>query len=111
MLHIPLLVMDRRNKTEFAIYISLMWSLFPRNLTNQNLCIFTAAGIVPCGGRKTSPHTSSQCRLYFLVLWDHSAHFSHLKIEFRLSRCCAFHYWSINRVCYFHFFHVVLVSK
>ena len=55
MLHILLLVIKRLNNTEFAIFISLMKSLFPRDLTNQNLFIFTTAGIVPCGGRKTSP--------------------------------------------------------
>ena len=32
---------------------------------------FTAAGVVPCGSRKTSPNTSSLCTLYFLVLWAH----------------------------------------
>ena len=29
---------------------------------------FTAAGVVPCGDRKTSPRTSSQCRLY--IFWS-----------------------------------------
>ena len=39
-------------------------------------------------------------QIIFMVLWDHWVHFSHLKIEFRLSqcqgrgRCCIFHYWS-----------------
>ena len=42
-------------KTEFAIFISSMRSLFPRDLFNQNLFIFTAASVVPCGGRKMSP--------------------------------------------------------
>ena len=37
MLHTPLLVMNRLNKTEFAIFISLTWSLLPKDLTNQNL--------------------------------------------------------------------------
>ena len=55
MLHLPLLVINRLNKTEFAIFIPLMWSLLYWDLTNQYLCIFTAAGFVPCGGRKTSP--------------------------------------------------------
>ena len=50
---------EQTQKTEFAIFISLMWSLLPEDLTNQNLFIFTAAGVVPCGGRKTSPRTSS----------------------------------------------------
>ena len=46
----------------------LKWSLHPRDLINQNLVIFTAAGVVPCVGRKTSSLLS---RLYFLVIWDH----------------------------------------
>ena len=49
----------RLNKTEFAIFISLMWSLLPKDLTNNNLFIFTAAGVVPGGGRKTSPFVFS----------------------------------------------------
>ena len=55
MSHMPLLVMNRLNKTEFAIFISLMQSLLPKDLTILNVFTFTAAGIVPCGGRKTSP--------------------------------------------------------
>ena len=31
--------LNRLNKTEFAIFIYLMWSLFPKDLTNQNLLI------------------------------------------------------------------------
>ena len=46
------------NKTEFDIFISLMWSLLPKKLTNQNLFILTAAGVVPCGSRKTASRTS-----------------------------------------------------
>ena len=57
-LHIfNLLVMNRLNKTEFAIFISLMWSLLSRDLNNQTLIILTAADDVPCGGRKTSLRT------------------------------------------------------
>ena len=37
MLHISLLVMNRPNKTKFAIYISLKQSLLPKDLTIQNL--------------------------------------------------------------------------
>ena len=33
-------VMNRLNKTEFAIYSSLMWSLLPKDLTNQNIFPF-----------------------------------------------------------------------
>ena len=38
-LHIPLLVMNSLNKTEFAISISLMLSLLPKDLINQNLLV------------------------------------------------------------------------
>ena len=38
--------------------ISLIWSLLPKDLTYQNLFIFTAAGVVPCGGRKKCSRTS-----------------------------------------------------
>ena len=37
MLHISLLVMNRLNKTEYAIFISLILSLLQKDLTNQNL--------------------------------------------------------------------------
>ena len=57
--YVYLLAMKRLSKIEYAIFISLMWSLLQRDPTNQNLFIFTAAGVVPCGGRKTSPRTSS----------------------------------------------------
>ena len=32
---------------------------------NQNLLVFTAADVVPCGSRKTSPRISSKCRYNF----------------------------------------------
>ena len=59
MLHTLLLAMNGINITDFAILISLIWSLILKDLTDQNLFIYTAAGVVPCGGRKTSPRTSS----------------------------------------------------
>ena len=37
MLHIISLVMNGVNKTEFAIFSSLMWPLLPKDLTNQKL--------------------------------------------------------------------------
>ena len=70
-------------------FIVLMYlcSKFIEWLFTIYLLIFTAAGVVACGGRETSPRTSSLCRLYLLVLWDHCFHFNPLKIEFRLRLC------------------------
>ena len=42
-----------------CFFISLVYSLLLKDLTIENLFIFIAAGVAPCGGRKTSPHTSS----------------------------------------------------
>ena len=42
MLDTSLLVMNRLNKTEFAIFISLMWYLLLKDLTHKNL--FNSAG-------------------------------------------------------------------
>ena len=42
-----------------------MMSLLPEDLANQNLFIFTAAGIVPCGGHKTSSRTSLHADYFF----------------------------------------------
>ena len=47
--------MNRLNKTEFAIFSSLMWSLLPKTLSNQNLLISIVAGVVPCGAVKRLP--------------------------------------------------------
>ena len=58
MLHIALLVMNRLYTAESAILISLVYSLLARDLTIQNLFIFTAASAVLCGGLETSPHSS-----------------------------------------------------
>ena len=71
MLHTSLLVMNRLNKTEFAIFISLMWSLLPRDLTNNNLFIFSAAGVVQCGGRKRLPAHHHSADYIFWSYWDH----------------------------------------
>ena len=60
--------MNRLNTTESAIFIYLVNSLLPKDLSIQNLFISTEAGVLPCVGCKTSPHTSSWCRLLFLVL-------------------------------------------
>ena len=55
--------MNRLNKTESAILLALMCSCFQRTYL-----IFTAVGVVQCGGRKTSPRTSLKCRLY--IFWS-----------------------------------------
>ena len=54
-----LLVMNRLYKIEFTIFISLMWPLVAKDLTGQNLFIFTAACAVTCGDRKKPPSASS----------------------------------------------------
>ena len=37
MLHIPLLVMNRLNETESAIFVSLVYILLPKDLITQSL--------------------------------------------------------------------------
>ena len=64
-LHISLFLSctDRLNKTEFVIFIPLLYALLPRDLKGIHVVIesfgtyliFTAAGVVPCGGRKRLP--------------------------------------------------------
>ena len=51
---ISLPVMNRVSENDSAFFISFVYSLLPKYLTIQNLFILTAAGAVPCGGRKTS---------------------------------------------------------
>ena len=58
-LHISILVMNRLNTTESVIFIYWLYTLLPTDLPYQTLFISTAAGVVPCGGRITSPRTSS----------------------------------------------------
>ena len=41
------MVKDRLIKTELAIFISLMLSLPPKNLTKHYIFIYSAAGVVP----------------------------------------------------------------
>ena len=46
---------EQAQSNEFAIFISLMWSLLSSDLTSQNVIIFTTADVVPCGSRKRLP--------------------------------------------------------
>ena len=52
----------------FDVFLASRVSVF------RTCFLFTVAGVLPFGGRKTSPRALSQCTLYFLVLWDHLAH-------------------------------------
>ena len=64
--------MNRLNKTDLAIFISLMQSLLPNDLhvTNQDLFVFNEGGIVvPCCGHETFSRISPWCRLYFLFFF------------------------------------------
>ena len=54
-LHILVLVMNSFNTAESALYMYLAYLSRPKDLTIQNVFMSTAAGVVPCGGRKTSP--------------------------------------------------------
>ena len=44
-----------------------MFSLFLKDLNILFVFIITAADVVPCGGRKKSPHTSSIVQIIFYV--------------------------------------------
>ena len=55
MLHHYFTAHEQTHKTESATFVSLMCSLLPEDPYPE--LIFSAAGVVPCGGRKTSLHT------------------------------------------------------
>ena len=57
--------MNRLNKTESAVFVFSYVFLASRGYSFRTYFIFIAAAVVPCGGRKTSSHTYSKCRLYF----------------------------------------------
>ena len=44
-----------------------MFSLLLKDLISDFIFDFTAAGVVPCGGRKTSPRTSTIVQFIFYV--------------------------------------------
>ena len=62
MLQISLLIINRLNKTEYSIFIFFFVVdvvLASEGSKTQNLFIFTAAGVMPFDGSKTSPRKSS----------------------------------------------------
>ena len=67
--------MNKLNKIESGIFFVFGMFLASRGSSFRIYFIFTAAGDMLCGGRKTSPRTSSECGRYtFLVLWDNLAY-------------------------------------
>ena len=50
--------------TKFVRGVKL-FSLFLKDLISDFIFDFTAAGVVPCGGRKTSPRTSTIVQFIF----------------------------------------------
>ena len=58
--------MNKPSQTESAIFFSLVYFLLPNELPVQNLFVFTAADVVPCGGRKNLPvHDDSADFIFF----------------------------------------------
>ena len=60
-------ITDSINETESAIFVSLMVRAY-RGSSIKTYFVFSAAGVVPCGGRKTSPYIIIAQIIYFLVL-------------------------------------------
>ena len=75
--------MNNLNIFEFAIFISLMRSLLPKDLTNQILFIVIAADVCRVAAVKCRPlhHYSAD-----YIVWSFGT-ISYLKTEFHLSRC------------------------
>ena len=64
-MHISLLVTDRLNKPECAIFAPLIWSLLPKDLTNQNL---SSLQLVFC---RLPAVNVSPYNIIFLAFLDH----------------------------------------
>ena len=60
----------RQNPLNTKKYIfsrcGLFWVFFFQRQSFLTFILLTVTGVVLCGGRKISPHTSSLCRLYFI---------------------------------------------
>ena len=74
--------MNRLNKTEFATSISLMEFMFPKNLINQSLSNFTAAGVVPMAAVNCLPVHQSSADYIFSSFGIIEFIFNYLKVEY-----------------------------
>lgn len=86
--------------TWFAIFISMIWFLLPRDPTNQNWFMFTAAGVYRVATvKQLTVHYHSADYTYGSFGITEFI-FDYLKTEFRLSRCkwcdrcCTLQCWS-----------------
>ena len=77
----------RKGDFFFYILFTLSLLLLQRDLTNQNVFIFTAAGVAQCDGHKTYPVHHKSVDYNFLSFGSVEFISSHVKIEFRLRRC------------------------
>ena len=68
MLYISLLVMNKLNQTESAIFFSLVRSLITKGLVIKNIFSVTKANVMPCDGRRKSPVHQYSAYYIFLVL-------------------------------------------
>ena len=64
------LLMNRLNKIEFAIFISLMWSLLPQDLTNQNLLVYLLLIVFTFPAFKHLSHCLCVRQLYLFIIQD-----------------------------------------
>ena len=54
-----------------------MFSLLLKDLISDFIFDFTAAGVVPCGGRKTSPRT-----FWFILVFESTAYLRFAKLQY-----------------------------
>ena len=74
-----------------AIFTSLMYFLLPETLFLQNLFIFTAAGVGPCGGCKSSSYIIIVLSLFRIMLKIEDLHEWSLHMKFMKRAFGEFH--------------------
>ena len=57
--------MSRLNQTKYAFFCSLVYPLFPKDLSIRNVFIFTASDVVSCDGSEMSRRTSILVQIIF----------------------------------------------